>query len=64
MGIDKAGSRSLMKRLLSLYGLCLVKGGAVLGAEIRRVLRSNNNGIRLDNKRPKMNGGKGMSEFT
>ena len=29
MGIDKAVSRSLMKRLISLSGLGLVNGGAV-----------------------------------
>ena len=64
MGIDKAVTRSLMKRLISLSGLGLVKGGAVSGAKLRRELRNNDKEISLDNKRPKMNGGKGMSEFT
>ena len=64
MEIDKIVSRSLMKRLISLSGLGLVKGGAVSGAKIWRVLRNNNKEISLDNKRPKPNGGKGMSEFT
>ena len=31
MGIDKAVSRSLMKRLIALSGLALVKGGVVSG---------------------------------
>ena len=64
MGIDKAVSRSLIKRLISLSGLGLVKGGAVSGAKVRRALRNNDKEISLDNKQPKMNGGKGMSEFT
>ena len=48
-------SRSLMKRLISLSGLGLVKGGAVSGAENRRALRNNDKEISLDNKRPQMN---------
>ena len=35
-----------------------------IGGEIWTVLRSNDNEISLENKRPKMNGGNGMSEFT
>ena len=62
MEIDKIVSRSLMKRLISLSGLGLVKGGAVSGATIRRVLRNNDKEISLDNKRPKLNGGKEMSQ--
>ena len=64
MEIDKIRSRSLMKRHISLSDLGLVKGGAVSGAKIRRILRNNNKEISLDNKTPKPNGGKGMSEFT
>ena len=64
MRIDKIVSRSLMKRVISLSGLGLVKGVAVSGAKIRSLLRNNNKEINLDNKRPKPNGGKGMSEFT
>ena len=64
MGIYKVVSVPWMKRLISLSGLGLVKGGAVSGAKIRRALRNNDKEISLDNKRPKMNGGKGMSEFT
>ena len=45
-----------MKRLISLSGLGLVKGGAVSGAENRRALRNNDKEISLDNKRPQMNG--------
>ena len=56
MQIDKIVSRSLMKRLISLSGLGLVKGGAVSGTKIRRVLRNNNKEISLDKKRPKPNG--------
>ena len=37
-----------MKRLISLSGLRLVKGGAVSGAENRRALRNNNKEISLD----------------
>ena len=44
-----------MKRLISLSGLGLVKGGAVLGAENRRALRNNDKEISLDYKRPQMN---------
>ena len=51
----KVVSRSLMKRLISLSGLGLVKGGAVPGTENRRALRNNNKEISLDNKRPQMN---------
>ena len=50
MGVDKAVSRYLMKRLISLSGLCLVKGGAVSGAKIRRTLRNNDKEISRDNK--------------
>ena len=64
MGIDKAVSRYLMKRLISLSGLGLVKGRAVSEAKIRRALRKNDKEISFDNKRPKVNGGKGMSVFT
>ena len=45
-----------MKRLISLSGLGLVKGGAVSGAENRRALRNNDKEISFDNKRPQMNG--------
>ena len=62
MEIDKNVSRSLMKRHISLSDLGLVKGGALSEAKIRRVLRNNNKEISLDNKRPKVNGGKEMSE--
>ena len=48
-------TRSLMKRLISLSGLGLVKGGAVPGAENRRALRNNDKEISLDSKRPQMN---------
>ena len=48
--------RSLIKRLISLSGLGLVKGGAVLGAENLRAFRNNDKEISLDNKRPQMNG--------
>ena len=58
MGIDKAVSRSLMKRLISLCSLCLVKGGAVSGAKLRRALTHNDKEISLDNRRPQMNGSK------
>ena len=44
-----------MKRLISLSGLGLVKGGAVSGAENRRALRNNDKEISLDHKRPQMN---------
>ena len=44
-----------MKRLISLSGLGLVKGGAVSGAENRRALRNNDKEISLDYKRPQMN---------
>ena len=64
MEIDRVVGRSLMKRLISLSGLGLVKGGAVSGAKIWRVLRNNDEEISLHNKRPKVSGGKGMSEFT
>ena len=53
-----------MKRFISLSGLGLVKGGAVSWAKIGRELRNNDKEISLENKRPKMNDGKGMSEFT
>ena len=56
MEIDRIVSRSLMKRLISLSGLGLVKGGAVSGAEIWRVLRNNNKEISLHNKRTQLNG--------
>ena len=62
MEVDKIVSRSLMKRLISLSRLGLVKGGAVSGTEIQRAFRNNNREISLDNKRPKLNGGKEMSE--
>ena len=39
-----------MKRLISLSGLGLVKGGAVSGAENRRALRNNDKEISLDYK--------------
>ena len=61
MGIEKAVSRYLMKRLISLSGLGLVKGGAVSGAKMRRAFRNIDKEISLDNKRPKVNGGKRMS---
>ena len=64
MEIDKIVSRSLMKRLISLSGLGLVKGGAVSGTKILRVLRNNDKEISLDNKRPKVSGGKEVSEET
>ena len=51
-------SRSLMKRLISLSGLGLVKGGAASGAENQRALRNNDKEISLDNKRPQFNGWK------
>ena len=51
----KVASRSLMKRLISLSGLGLVKGGAVSGAENRRALRNNDKEISLDYKRPQIN---------
>ena len=57
-GIDIVVSRSLMKRLISLSGLGLVKGGAVSEAKVRRALRNNDKEISLDNKRPQMNGSK------
>ena len=44
-----------MKRLISLSGLGLVKGGVVSGAENRRALRNNDKEISLDYKRPQMN---------
>ena len=44
-----------MKRLISLSGLGLDKGGAVSGAENRRALRNNNKEISLDYKRPQIN---------
>ena len=44
-----------MKRLISLSGLALVKGGAVSGAENQRALRNNDKEISLDYKRPQMN---------
>ena len=44
-----------MKRLISLSGLGLVKGGAVSGAENRRALRNNDKEISLEYKRPQMN---------
>ena len=51
----KVVSRSLMKRLISLSGLGLVKGGAVSGAENRRALTNNDKEISLDYKRPQIN---------
>ena len=53
--MKKVVSRSLMKRLISLSGLGLVKGGAVSGEENWRALRINDKEIILDNKRPQMN---------
>ena len=47
-----------MKRLISLSGLGLVKGGAGSGAKIWRALRNSNKEISRDNKRPQMNGSK------
>ena len=44
-----------MKRLISLSGLGLVKGGAVSGAENGRALKNNDKEISLDYKRPQMN---------
>ena len=44
-----------MKRLISLSGLGLVKGGAVSGAENWRALRNNDKEISLAYKRPQMN---------
>ena len=44
-----------MKRLISLSGFRLVKGGAVSGAEKRRPLRNSDKEIILDSKRPQMN---------
>ena len=64
MEIDKVVSRSLMKRLISLSGLGLVRGGAVSAGKIRRTLRNNDKEISLENNRPKPNGGKRMSEYT
>ena len=58
MEINKVASRSLMKRLISLSGLGLVKGGAVSGAKIRRALKNNDKEISLDNKRTQLNGSK------
>ena len=46
-----------MKRLISLSGLGLVKGGVVLEAKNWRALRNNDKDISPDNKRPQMNGG-------
>ena len=43
-----------MKRLISLSGLGLDKGGAVSGAENQRALRNNDKEISLD-YRPQMN---------
>ena len=47
--------RSLMKRLISLSGLGLVKGGTLSGAENRRALRNNDNEISFGYKRLQMN---------
>ena len=58
MGRDKVVSRSFMKKLISLSGLVLVKGGAVSGTKIRRALRNNGKEVSLDNKRAQLNGGK------
>ena len=44
-----------MKKLISLSGLSLVKGGAVSGTENRRALRNNDKEISLDYKRPQIN---------
>ena len=44
-----------MKRLISLSGLGLFKGGEVSGAENRRALRNNDKEIRLDYKRSQTN---------
>ena len=44
-----------MKRLISLSGLGMVKGGAVSGEENRRALRNNDKEISLDYKRPQKN---------
>ena len=46
-----------MKRLLSLSGLGLVKGGVASGAKNRRALRNNDKEVSPDNKRPQTNGG-------
>ena len=47
-----------MKRLISLSGLGMVKGGAVSGTEKRRALRNNDKEISLDYKKPQMNASK------
>ena len=47
-----------MKRLISLSGFGLVKGGAVSGAGKRWALRNNDKKISLDYKRPQMNASK------
>ena len=44
-----------MKRLISLSGLGLVKGGEVSGAENRRASRNNDNEISLDYERLERN---------
>ena len=44
-----------MKKLISLFGLGLVKGGGVSWAENRRALRNNDKEISVDFKRPQMN---------
>ena len=51
----KVVSRSLMKRLISLFGLGLVKGLAVSLVENRSSLRNNDKEISLDYKRPERN---------
>ena len=47
-----------MKRLISLSGLGLVKGGSVSGEENRRALRNNYKEISLDYKKLQMNASK------
>ena len=44
-----------MKRLISLSGIGLVKGGAISWAENRRALRNNDKEISLDYKRLERN---------
>ena len=58
VGTDKIVSRSFMKKLISLSGLGLVKGGAVSGAKVGRALKNNDKEISHDNKRTQLNGGK------
>ena len=58
MGIDKVLSRSLMKRLISLSGISLVKGGAVSGPKFQRALTYDVKEVSIDNQRPQLNGSK------